>query len=175
MSAPDRARVFFALWPDDAVRGALADAAARAHAECGGKLTPAPKIHLTLFFVGDLARSRVAALSACANTVAAASFELEPAELGYWRHNRIVWAGMRETPAALRALVADLTAALAREGCRADDRPYVPHVTLIRNARRPPQSKALQSPSWRADAFVLAESAGGRYDVLERWPLARPL
>ena len=138
-------------------------------------MTAAAKIHLTLFFVGDVPRSRLAALSECANSVAAAPFELEPAELGYWRHNRIVWAAMRETPAMLRTLVTDLSAALVHEGCRADDRPYVPHVTLIRNARRPPQSIALHSPPWRADAFVLAESAGGRYDVLERWPLARPV
>ena len=177
MAALKRARVFFALWPDDEVRAALADVAARAHAQCGGRVTASAKIHLTLFFVGTIERERIAELEACAKEVAAAPFELELDVLGHWRHNRIVWAGTRQTPAALAALVDTLTRSLARAGYRGEDRPYAPHVTLVRDARRAPDGLALDVPRWRAADFALVESAAGgsRYDVLARWPLIPPL
>lgn len=175
MAAAGRARVFFALWPDDAVRAALSAAAVQAQAECEGRVTAAPKIHLTLFFVGGVERCELPALERCAESVAGVPFELAPDVLGYWRHNRIVWAGARETPGALTALVADLTGALEAAGYRGEDRPYVPHVTLVRNARRAPAAVDLAAPRWRAREFVLAESTGGRYDVLTRWPLRAPV
>lgn len=175
MAAGERARVFFALWPDDAVRQALSAAALRAQAECGGRAIAAEKIHLTLFFVGDVERARIAELESYAGAVAATPFDLATDVLGYWRHNRIVWAGAHATPVELGRLVTDLTSRLAAAGYRGEDRPYVPHVTLLRNARRAPREKSLPAPAWHAREFVLAESAEGRYDVVSRWPLARPL
>lgn len=177
MTAGDlRARVFFALWPEVAVRDALTDAAANAAVECGGRITPRGKIHLTLFFVGDIERSRIAALQSRADEVSAGRFELDTNVLGYWRHNRIVWAGARVCPTGLTQLVQRLTQALAREGLRADERPYVPHVTLLRNARHAPQSTVVQAPVWEAQSFVLVETARGPgksgYEVIARWPLA---
>ena len=175
MAEGERARVFFALWPDDDVRAALSEAAQKAQAECQGRATAAAKIHLTLFFVGAVARSELPTLERCAESIAGRPFGLATDVLGYWRHNRIVWAGARETPPALTALVADLTAALAAAGYRGEDRPYVPHVTLVRSARRPPRALDLTVPRWDAREIVLAESAGGRYDVRSRWPLRAPL
>ena len=176
MEALKRARVFFALWPDAEVRSALADAASRVHAACGGRATATAKIHLTLFFVGTVERERIADLEACAKSVSAAPFELDLDVLGHWRHNRIVWAGTRKTPEALAALVAALTGQLERVGFRGEDRPYAPHVTLVRDAKRAPAGVALDVPRWRAADFALVESAAGgsRYDVLARWPLASP-
>ena len=174
-----RARVFFALWPDDDVRAALANAGAHAQAECGGRATAPDKIHLTLFFVGDIERSRIAALEACASRVAAAPFGLDMSALGYWRHNRIVWAGARHCPGELGTLVHDLSLSLAGEGIRGEDRPYVPHVTLVRNARQAPMRSALEAPVWKARELVLVESvrAAGvsRYAILAKWPLGRPV
>jgi 2'-5' RNA ligase len=168
-----RARVFFALWPGDAVRAALADAAERAHAECGGRITAEHKIHLTLFFVGGIERSRIAELEECAKSVSAAPFDLDLDVLGYWRHNHIVWAGTRSTPAGLAALVSGLSGRLQVAGYRGDDRPYAPHVTLVRDAKHAPREPTLNVPRWEARDFVLVESAAGgtRYDVIARWPL----
>jgi 2'-5' RNA ligase len=172
-----RARVFFALWPEDEVRAALAQAGVHAQAECGGRATASDKIHLTLFFVGDIERSRVAALEACASRVAADPFELDMSTLGYWRHNRIVWAGARHCPGELATLVDNLSLNLAGEGIRGEDRAYVPHVTLVRNARRAPVRSALEAPVWKARELVLVESvrAAGvvRYEIVGGWPLGR--
>jgi 2'-5' RNA ligase len=175
MAAGNRARVFFAIWPDAGVRDALGAAALRAEAECGGRATPPAKIHLTLFFVGEVDRLRIDALEACAGLVAGTAFILEPSVLGYWRHNRIVWAGSPVSPPSLSRLVADLTSALATAGYRGEERPYVPHVTLVRNARRRPRSHVLDAPGWHAREFALVESAGGRYEPLARWRLEAPL
>jgi 2'-5' RNA ligase len=176
VSVGARTRVFFALWPDLSVRSVLAQVAAEAQAECGGRATPLPKLHVTLFFVGDVERARIGALESCAGTVRAGSFELDMSVLGYWRHNRIVWAGARRSPAALGSLVAQLTANLALAGMAAEDRPYVPHVTLVRNARAATTHTRLNPPVWDVREFVLVESvraaSASRYDVLARWPLA---
>ena len=140
------------------MRAALAEAAVRAQAECGGRATAAAKIHVTLFFVGDVERSRIAELDACAAAVAATPFELDMSALGYWRHNRIVWAGARGTPEALRVLVARLASNLSALGFKGEDRPYVAHATLVRNARRAPAAVALDVPSLAAREFALVES-----------------
>ena len=138
---------------------------------------PVERIHVTLFFIGAIERSRIADLAALARGIAADAFELDLSVLGYWRHNRIVWAGTTHAPAPLGAVVAQLQERLAREGVPTDDRPYHPHVTLVRDAPRAPVSTALSVPRWCVNDFALVESVPGagsvRYEVLERWPLAR--
>ncbi|MGZ5139219.1 MAG: 2'-5' RNA ligase family protein, partial [Burkholderiales bacterium] len=65
---------------------------------------------------------------------------------------------------------------LSTDGIKGEDRPYAPHVTLVRDAQRAPQRKRLEPFAWRADDFVLVESVsvhgGVRYDVIGRWRLA---
>lgn len=174
MQAAGRARVFFALWPDAPVRRGLAQLAVEARTECGGRATPSDKIHLTLVFVGDIERSRIAALKACAAPIDAQPFELELDALGWWRHNRIVWAGAKRCPSAIVALVAALSANVAGLGIAVDDRPYVPHVTLVRNARGAPKQLLMAPLVWRARELVLVESVSGaggsRYEVIAKWP-----
>jgi 2'-5' RNA ligase len=172
--ASERARNFFALWPNADVRAALAHAALAAQAECGGRATAAEKIHLTLFFIGEVERSLIPALEQCAARLEAHAFTLDMSRLGYWRHNRIVWAGSDACPPELAALASTLARNLAREGVQGEDRPYVPHVTLVRNARRAPVGRAVPVPSWPVRELVLVESApaprGSRYQVIARFP-----
>lgn len=171
----DRARVFFALWPDDAVRAALAAAAREAQAHTGGRAIVAEKIHLTLFFVGSIDRARIPRLEALAAPIRSNVFELTLDKIGYWRHNHIVWCGATRCPPALARLAADLRAALGREGFHAEDRPYVPHVTLVRAAARAPRRMSFGPCAWRAREFGLVESepdtGGTRYAVRAAWPL----
>ena len=175
----DRARLFFALWPDAAVREALAAAARDAQTGCGGRATAPDKLHMTLFFVGDIERSRVETLKTLAGAIEGRPFELAISAVGYWRHNRIVWAGSARCPSQLAALVADLQGKLSPAGMCTEDRPFLPHVTLVRNARHPPRKKAIIPLVWSAHDFVLVESAPARggvsYEVISRWPLTAPL
>jgi 2'-5' RNA ligase len=171
----DTSRLFFAVWPAPEVQRALAELARNAQPECGGRAVPAHNIHLTLVFLGDLARDRRAALESCASTVRGRRFNLTVDRLEYWRHNRILWAGSSACPDALQALVASLQDAVARAEFRIDRRPYVPHVTLLRNARRAPAADGCPGVAWPVNGFALVESAprerGRVYQVLRSWPL----
>jgi 2'-5' RNA ligase len=170
----DVARVFFALWPDAGVRDALAVLAREVRAECGGRATRLETIHLTLFFVGQVERKRVADLQAAAGAVRGSPFELVIDHLGYFRRARIAWAGAA-CPPALASLVEQLTAQLAARGFQGEDRPYVPHVTLAREAARRPARTSFHPVIWRVRDFVLVESvqagSASAYEVVERWPL----
>lgn len=172
---PDTARLFFALWPDDAVRAALARLAWSLQQECAGRMIPAHNIHLTLVFLGNVANGRIPDLHALAAAIAAPPFDLIVDSLDYWRHNRIVWAGTAECPEALRKLVAQLNHALQNGGFRCEDRIYAPHITLLRDARRSPAVKATGGIVWRAGEFTLVQSlrrnGAVAYEVIAHWPL----
>ena len=171
----DRARLFFALWPSTSVQARLAALASDVRGECGGRAMAQEKIHLTLFFVGSIERTRMPALERAASEARAKRFSLVIDRLGYWRHNQIVWAGTGRCPAELEALAASLRVALAAEGVEGEERPYAPHVTLVRNAERKPAVRAIEPCEWRADEFVLVESVsvrgGVRYEPCASWAL----
>jgi len=171
----DKARVFFAVWPAPEVQRALGEIARGARSECGGRAVPTENIHLTLVFLGDLPRERLAALEALGCTVGGRRFNLTVDRLEYWQHNRILWAGTSACPDALQVLVSSLQDAAAGAEFRFDRRPYVPHVTLLRNARRAPAIERSPAVPWVVNGFALVESAprerGRAYQVLRSWPL----
>jgi RNA 2',3'-cyclic 3'-phosphodiesterase len=171
----DTARVFFAAWPPPEVQRALGEIARQAQGECGGRAVPAHNIHLTLVFIGDISRDRLAGLEALGATIAAPRFSLAVDRLEYWRHNRILWAGVAECPQSLRTLVERLQEKVAAAGFRIERRPYVPHVTLRRDARGGPGNTRVRV-EWPVTEFALVESAqrerGRAYEVLRKWPLA---
>ncbi len=171
------ARLFFALWPDATVRGGLYRIAQSAHQDCGGRIVHRDNLHLTLVFLGDVARAKIPQLEAMAGQLHGAGFGLEFGATGYWRRNRIVWAAPLATPGPLRGLVAALEQALQQAGFAFDrhghKNEYVPHLTLIRDARAPAALPPLAF-DWPVDDFALVESArGAEYRVLARWPLHR--
>lgn len=172
----DTARLFFAVWPAPEVQRALGEIARGARSECGGRAVPAGNIHLTLAFLGDLPRGRITELETLASTVRGHRFDLTVNRLEYWRHNRVLWAGVRTCPEALQALVARLQDALGGTEIRVDRRPYVPHVTLLRDARRAPKNDACPDVAWPVEDFALMESAprdrGRTYQVLRSWALS---
>ena len=127
------ARVFFALWPDLALVAALHDAALACAARCGGRVMQRDTLHLTLAFLGDVPPDRLDALRTIGDGVRAPATEITLDRLGYWPHNRIVWAGASKMSEALVQLVQRLGEALGAAGFRTERRPFAPHVTLLRN------------------------------------------
>ena len=51
---PDRHRVFFALWPDDATRAAISRATREAVRLSGGRPIAKERLHVTVAFLGEL-------------------------------------------------------------------------------------------------------------------------
>jgi 2'-5' RNA ligase len=156
-------RLFFALWPPAVTAEALAEWARG----FGGRAVAAPKIHLTLAFLGDAEPGRAAA---AARAMHGERHALPLEEAGYWRHNRIIWVGPRATPPRLAALVERLHAALREGGFVLEARPFAAHVTLVRKAR-PPRFPPLPQLAWPVDQFALVQSVQGEYRTLETFQL----
>jgi 2'-5' RNA ligase len=154
-------RLFFALWPDAAVRAGLNAWATALHHACGGRPTRGGNLHLTLAFLGDTPVALGEELKRVAATVAPRRFELVLDRPGYWKHNRIAWAGASADPPALTEMVAALRGALADAGFRFDPKPFVSHVTLLRKAHPPREMPALAPVVWRGSGFALVRSVPG--------------
>lgn len=174
-AAVETMRLFFAAWPEPNVQHALHELGQRVQRESGGKVVAAGNLHLTFAFLGDVERYRLPQIEAAAGRVSGTSCELIVNRVGYWRHNRILWAGLEHSPDALRQVVGNLSSELRDIGFQPDERPYVAHVTLLRNARRGPGQSMFRGISWPVHDLALIASVpveGKRaYKVLRRWPL----
>jgi 2'-5' RNA ligase len=171
-------RVFFALWPSDAERGALAAWQKPLQHLCGGRAMRGDTLHNTLVFVGDVGQSRLEALRLAAQEVSAAGFELCFDAARYWGHNHIVYAAPGEAPQQLAQLVSDLEQRLMTHRFKFDQRVYKPHVTLLRNARWTDAPLPEMEPvRWQAGDFALVQSVLqeglATYSVLARFALSK--
>jgi 2'-5' RNA ligase len=173
-ASPRDERLFFALWPDAATAAALHRVATALLVPCGGRPSRRETLHLTLAFLGTVAAGRRAEVLDAGASLGADAFAFVLDHLGWWRHNRIVWAGSLAPCPALDGLVGELRAALAARRLPVEARPYVPHVTLLRKAERAPVA-ALMHASWSAARVSLMASrlapAGASYVELAAWPL----
>jgi 2'-5' RNA ligase len=166
-------RLFFAVWPDEAATKALHDAAREAHVSCGGRLMRRESLHLTLAFLGEIPAGRWIDATAAAADIAVAPFTVMLDRVEYWKHNRILWAGGESEP--LAALASSLQTGLRTAGFQLETRPFVPHMTLLRDARCPAPPPLAAPIAWPVSEFTLVESklpkAGPKYEIVGRWPL----
>ncbi len=168
---PGTLRLFFALWPDETTRAALERLSEAMHRACGGRRMTADKVHATLAFLGSQPAARLPDLIAAASGVSAPGFELVLDEARYWKHNHIGWAGASRVPDAVEVLSRQLREQLSARGFGFDAKPFVPHVTLVRDGSRPQQLPAFAPIRWPVHSFSLVQSSGGRYSVLASTPL----
>ena len=170
--AAETVRLFFALWPPSELQGELAAWAKRAAGR--GRAMRQENLHLTLAFLGDTDAALVPQLMALAASVRFDPIRLALDRIGYWKHNRIIWCGASEEPNALLDLVEVLRARLDAGGMRYDHKPFVSHVTLVRDASGLPADPAWIPLLWDTRDFALVCSArvDGRvtYQVLLRFP-----
>jgi len=174
-------RLFFALWPDEALRPRIAQAAASvvaAHAPGGRSLKP-DKYHVTLQFLGDfrpLPASRVDDARAAAAMVRSPVFDLALDRVGSFPGANVWWLGAQQVPDALRALYDGLGQALAKQRVPVKSAAnFVPHLTVQRDVRRHIAPTPVPPLAWTVREFVLIDSQPGRgtpYEVIGRWPLA---
>lgn len=127
-------RLFFALWPDADVVGALTRWARRAHALCGGRIMRPDTLHLTLAFLGNVRTDRVPDVQAILREVQWSGGSLTLDRYGRFRGPRIVWAGPSAPVPWLDVLQRGLWQALARQDFTPPEEPFRPHVSLLRRA-----------------------------------------
>lgn len=168
-------RLFFALWPDEATQACFDRAGQVLHRACGGKRTRRESIHLTLAFLGDVPIERVEAVHAIARNLSIPVFDLNFDRLGWWRRNQIGWSAPSDAPRALFDLVSGLQGGLAAEGFKVEDRPYLPHLTLLRRAHCKAGHFEAEPIIWPVREFVLVSSVlsenGSIYEIIGRWRL----
>lgn len=177
MAAAAKRRVFFALWPDADTCTRLEALAGKAHAAFGGRRMLADTLHMTLAFIGQIDAARVDLALASADGIGShRAFSMTIDRLRCWPHNRIVWCGPRTVPAALTDVSSLLCEQLSNAGFRLESRPFAAHATLLRNADCSCAVPEFVPFEWKVGQVVLAEaslaSAGARYRIVGRWPLA---
>src|SRR3569833_3284681 len=146
-------RLLYALWPDDAVRAFFM----RLLIVFKGRHTAYANLHLTLAFLGQQPAHLLPTLQTILSQLPGKSIPLVIDRAGYFRKQRIAWAGMHAAPDALQDLQSALTARLQRHGIAFDaHQSFKPHVTLSRYGA-PPEDQPFVPIHWRA-----CQGAGGR-------------
>ena len=154
----DVRRCFVAIWPDDSARSALAALAARCAQGQGRAQAVAPvNLHLTLAFIGDLAREAGDALAGRIARMHEKSGDFVLDRIGYFAKPRVIWAGTGETP-ALEALSDSVRRVLAGSGVPFDAKRFAAHVTLLRHAAALPGPAPQVDIAWPNSAPDLAYS-----------------
>lgn len=164
-------RLFFALWPDQAVRRGIVERREKL-GSVGRKKVPDRNLHLTLAFLGDQPAERLPDIEEAAARPKGASCTLELDRFGWFPGARVIWLG-GEAPAPLARFQAELYQAMRDLGLSLDSRPFAPHVTLFRKAAFRPDLPDPAPLAWPATDFALVESRPNEpYRLLGRWPLS---
>lgn len=172
--------MFVGLELPDAVRAALQ---ASMGGMAGARWQRDEQLHLTLRFIGAVDRHTAADIAAALGRVHLRPFTAELGDPGHFSsRGRIdtLWVGVRPAD-ALAALAQRVNAALVGVGLAADQRAFVPHITVARGrmaGSADPQAGWPQSPvpriSWPISHIALFEShlghGGSDYRVIGRWP-----
>jgi 2'-5' RNA ligase len=172
-------RIFVAIFPPSEVRRAVLEAARRMVPDDRVRWTSPDNFHLTLRFLGDVPDGKLEDVGASLRRPCAAHAPFDASLSGFGafpsaRRARILWAGIGAGSEEMRALAADVDAALAPLGFGREDRPFVPHATLGRVRGRliglqlPPGIPG--EPSFRVVRVELVESTltprGSLYETL---------
>lgn len=165
--APDRQRVFVALWPTPAVRTRLSEVASQlARLAAGGRQIAAANLHLTLAFIGMLHTDRVAGLASRLAECATSEFDWIVDRVGHFAGARVVWAGGADN-SQLGGLAATVRQLLESTEIDFDRKPFAAHVTLLRNVVRwsTPHYPIAPSIVWRCQGPTLVRSEPGSRGV----------
>lgn len=150
--------------------------AQRMHDLYGGRVVAKDNIHLTLAFLGSLSLERTDELRAIGSSLRTGRFDLDLTRAGCWKRSQIGWIAPEQVPATLDLLVLRLHDLVSRSGIPVDDKPFRPHVSLLRKAKC---SAKAASPgirlAWSVDSFALIGSrtlhTGPVYSTIEEWQL----
>ena len=164
------ARLFLALWPTPLVRERLLVWRDAFDWPTGAAIVAPERLHVTLHFIGAVARERVDAI-ADGLAVQTGSFELAFGRPELWPGGLAVLSPL-SCPDGLHSLHWRLGDALRALGLPTEARPYRPHVTFARKAAGAALRHAPPPLRWRVRSHVLVESRPGRvggYFVLRRY------
>jgi 2'-5' RNA ligase len=174
-------RLFFALWPDAAMRARIAAATdlLKQYPRQRGHWLKPHRYHITLHFLGDFSGMPDAlATRACdiAAGVAGSAFTLTLDRAGSFRNRSIPWwLGCAHVPAEMSDLCNQLAAGMRHHEVAYESKlPLTPHVTVLRDCDVTLPSTPVPPLPWQVNDFVLIHSCTGaqsQYRLLGRWVL----
>jgi 2'-5' RNA ligase len=159
-------RCFVALLPDADTRDRLDRLGAAMHGSClGSRRVRADNLHLTLAFIGAIPAARAQAVAVALAAEPARPFDFTLDAIDAFAGARVLFAGCAQPPASdspLARCAAQVRGLLQRLDVAFDRKPFVPHVTLLRNLARgdAPRVRADITPPirWHAHAPRLMQS-----------------
>lgn len=155
MSEPQR--LFFAIDLPAEIREQIIHWRATHFPPEAGRPVAADNLHLTLAFLGEVSAEKEKALSLLAGRIRQPGFTLTLDDAGQWLRSRVVWLGMRQPPRGLIQLANMLRSQAARSGCFQSNRPFHPHITLLRDAS---EAVTIPPPGFNWSYAVIQEQAG---------------
>ncbi len=174
-----RRRLFLALWPDDMTRRKLADVQKVLGSNerlKTARAVAAANLHITTHFLGAVTEDVHEQLQASLSDVAAQACTLVIDRWGYFPKAKVLWLGAQTSPEALNDLVERTQTCIQSciEGYQ--QKRFVPHLTVFRQARHPLEVEPFHPIEWNIDRFALVESVthpdGPEYTVLKEWLLS---
>lgn len=119
-------RLFFALWPDQDVRGRILTVSEPWRTALRCRWTPPEKLHLTLAFLGDVAVEQLPVLEAIGQSLRAdAPLVVTFGRLELWPRPQLLCL-VGDTPEPLRGLVKALNGVWRRKALRSSGAPTGP-------------------------------------------------
>jgi RNA 2',3'-cyclic 3'-phosphodiesterase len=180
LDVPRLNRLFFALVPDASAAQSILEVVRQLgiRLQPGGRAIAAGKLHLTLSFLGDaVSDAQERAARDAASTVSGAPFEFGLNLAGSFAGRSTPWwLGPQDMPEALEHLQRSLQDALHRAQVPVDRKRFVPHVTVLRDARMRLAPTRVPTVRVAVSDFVLLRSVVGAdadaaYQTVQRWPL----
>ena len=113
-------RLFFALWPDAALRSSLEPRIRALQPDGVGRPQRPDQWHVTLEFLGSVAGPRIDAAVEAAACVGGAPFEISLDAVEHWRRPAVLCLVARTNPPALDEFVRRLRHELARQAFDCD-------------------------------------------------------
>jgi len=173
-------RLFFALFPDETARRAIARVAEdlRSQGRVGGRWIDPSRYHMTLNFLGDhaqLLQDVVDRAMAAAMTVEVPAFVMTLEYMASFHD--------RKPPVVLRCADRVMPVHALRQALRsgllrfdldvAPEESFTPHITLSYSHGGMVEPAAIEPIEWTVREFVLVHSLAGRkdYRILARWAL----
>ena len=167
MTETQSQRLFVALWPEDEVRAKLSKKQLELKLGDYGRLIPAANLHITLLFLGDMPLNEIPEIKSFVSSIQLTPFSFTISRIGFWPHNKIVWAGPEDTETELEDLSNQIRVGLKRY--LSDRRRFTPHVTLARKVRRRVQCE-LTPIEWQVGKVYLVRSVlshkGSQYELI---------
>jgi len=165
-------RLFFALWPDDETRNAIARIVKQVAPLHQGKSIRTDNLHLTLAFLGHVNKAQRDCVERVAESISITPFSLCLEHLGVFPRAKVLWLGIKEQPEALIQLANKLANGARNCEIKLDEKAFKPHVSLIRKVNRLSELE-IEPIYWSVNQFCLVHSTSHDgevgYRVVKSW------